>query len=468
MCLSFCGGTGTACGDGTCIETSLGGQFCAKTCSSDADCRASEGYVCDPTWHGCSLPGLSAPKFAACEGETLAKSSFTGTQVSSAKGPGLYDFEATGSLDKAGDLVALYIAGTQMGAPNPLGEVRIGAKGDVTQDVTVKGTHEDHFDPWMAADAAGALHAVWLAFDGGHAPEKNMAIEYAASSDSGKTWSTPVPVNAAADCTADGCLDKPMIATAGKKDVYVLYSSESTDGERMVASHDGGKTWGKDSIAVPTPTYGGVATDGKGAIYVTGSDADRHQPYGGPGHAILFARSTDGKAFDAAVKVSADDESIPFFFVNPAIAVDKKGIVHVAYASGGPDLAWRIVLATSKDHGKTWSRMKVADAPACENQSVPNLAIDPKGKVIVMWAESAGGGREVLATCDGAKCGEPSALGGAWAEYSFARHATMWTGEYQTLAVDAKRKVVHALWSQTVEENGVPTARIFHASGKLK
>jgi hypothetical protein len=40
-------------------------------------------------------------------------------------------------------------------------------------------------------------------------------------------------------------------------------------------------------------------------------------------------------------------------------------------------------------------------------------------------------------------------------------------GEYESLLVDSKRRVLHAVWTQPVEENGKPIARIFHAQAKL-
>jgi hypothetical protein len=36
------------------------------------------------------------------------------------------------------------------------------------------------------------------------------------------------------------------------------------------------------------------------------------------------------------------------------------------------------------------------------------------------------------------------------------------------LFVDAKRRVLHALWTQPVIENDVPVSRVFHATAKLR
>ena len=55
-----------------------------------------------------------------------------------------------------------------------------------------------------------------------------------------------------------------------------------------------------------------------------------------------------------------------------------------------------------------------------------------------------------------------------FAALSTERHGSKWIGEYETLVVDDKRRVLHALWTQPVLENGRPIARIFHAAAKLR
>src|SRR5690606_7549252 len=38
--------------------TPRAGALCMKRCTTDAECRADEGYVCDPDWKACLLPNL--------------------------------------------------------------------------------------------------------------------------------------------------------------------------------------------------------------------------------------------------------------------------------------------------------------------------------------------------------------------------------------------------------------------------
>ncbi|MCB9561532.1 MAG: exo-alpha-sialidase [Kofleriaceae bacterium] len=477
-CMSFCGGAGTACGDGVCAESPRAGEVCLAGCASDADCRGDEGYVCDPTWKACTMPEMLGPKIAACDEPARKRGIFDAAEeVSTAAGPGLYHHEIAAGLLPNGAIVGLYIAGGAMGAPNSLGMVRVAADGTLIEgDREFKTARENHFDPWVAVDKKGVVHAVWLGFDGGHAPEKNMEIGYARSADGGKTWTEPRPIQAVADCPAgtDGCMDKPMIAIGpdpkkkGKQIIYVSYYSEPAEGMRLVTSRDGGDTFSETSVAVLPGAYGDLEVDSKGVVHAVAVVSSPAHAFGSPDGTIQYTRSTDGGAtFSEPVTVSASAEDIPFYFVNPTLGIDAKGKrVDIAYASGGPDLKWNIALVSSKD-GKKWSRMLVDAGSAC-NHSVPNLAEDASGKVHLTWAESRGGGAIAHTTCTTSKCAAPDLVSSQpFARYSFARHAAVWTGEYATLLVDAKHKRIHALWSQVVDEDGKAVARIFHAAGKL-
>jgi hypothetical protein len=102
----------------------------------------------------------------------------------------------------------------------------------------------------------------------------------------------------------------------------------------------------------------------------------------------------------------------------------------------------------------------------------PTAALDPQsGKVHVVWTENRGNvGQVAWALCDagGARCGANEAVSDKpFASYAFVRHSTRWLGEYYSLVVDARRKRLHVVWTQTVDEGGQPIARIFHAAGKL-
>jgi len=482
-CLSFCGGIGGACEAGAvCTESPRGGTLCLAGCRSDADCRGEEGYVCDPQWSACALPGMLAPRPPTCAGAALpGRGAFSRSErLSSSAGPGLYDYEPSIAALPDGGLVALYAGGRRMGEHNQLAVARIGADGTRTFDQPFATDRENHFDPWLAVDHAGTVHAVWMGFDGGHAPERNMTIGYAMSTDGGATWSTPTAaLDIDADCpdAAPGCVDKPMIAIgpapggAGEA-VYVTYFSAVTEAMRLIASHDGGKTWSRSVTAHPG-AYGDLEVDSAGTVHVVAVE-------GGPGgeltsatNKVTYAASTDGgKTFSPPVAVSAEGEAIPFFFSNPTLAIQGSAKrIHIAYPTGTPDGAWDVMLATSTDHGKTWSRIKINDDPHCGSHMVPQAVVDPRsGKVHVTWLDGRGGGRLAYAVCaaDGKTCGKNETVSDQpFAAYGYVRHGSTWLGEYYGLVLDPKRRLLHAVWTQPVTENGDAISRIFHAQTKL-
>jgi hypothetical protein len=139
-CTAPCGVVGGPCA-GACVETSKAGEVCMKSCSSDADCRANEGYVCDPQWKACTVPNFVAiiPKQCpAAHGEPARDTSFAASEPwSSASSPGVYQFEPTGALADDGGLVAVYGSRSAIFDGNKLGVARVDGKGKTTLDVAL-------------------------------------------------------------------------------------------------------------------------------------------------------------------------------------------------------------------------------------------------------------------------------------------------------------------------------------------
>lgn len=457
------------------------------SCTRDEDCRKAEGYVCDPAWNACVLPGLAAPRAPVCEGTAPPRKTFGKvTQLSTPKGPGTYHFEPAAALTKTGDVAAVYIANsvpdfTKPGHLNPLGTAVLKASGETVLDRELKSSRENHFDPWLATDREGTIHAVWMGFDGGRAPERNMEIALATSKD-GVEWSAPRAVHdVESDCpgSAPGCFDKPMIAIGPDKQnrkqdaIYVFYFSEPGGGMKMVRSTDKGQTFGK-SVLVGEGAFGDAEVDASGNIHVVYTDADpRTGGFGDPAGSIMYVVSTDGGAtFAKPIPVSAEGESIPFFFSNPQVVPDpKRKSIHVVYPAGTPDAGWDIMLATTTNGGKDWKRIKVNDDEHCANHMTPTAALDPRtGAVHVVWTENrASAGRVAYARCTAKGCSPNESVSeAAFAAYELVRHAPTWLGEYYSLLVDGKRRKLHVVWTQTVNEEGIPRSRIFHAEGALK
>jgi hypothetical protein len=387
-------------------------------------------------------------------------------------------------MSDKGDVLVTYTAGSAPGGRNKLLMSTIFADGRLSLDRPFATIRENHFDPWMATLKSGRHFLVWLGFDGPAAPEQRAIIGMS-TSDDGQTWAPSRIVNdVGIDCPAEapGCLDKPMIAIGPyKKDptkeaIYVFYWSEPAEALKMVRSLDGGATFAA-SVKVSTDAYGDVQLTGSGVLHVVnGESAPKVDRLGDTGTRIVYTRSDDaGETFTAPVVVSAPGEPIPSFFSNPQVASDEtRKVLYAAYPTGLPDGRWELVLAASTDGGKSWSRAKVNDDAPCANHMTPMMKLDAKtGRVHLVWLENrtgAGGVAYTSCALTGGKlaCAPNEAVSATpFASYELVRHSKSFLGEYGAMMLDAKRRALHVVWTQTVAEDGGPTARVFYAKAGL-
>jgi len=475
-CTAFCTTDDDCPGDATCTSTVRAGRLCMARCATNADCREDQGWLCNPDWRTCFLPGFHIPRVAACEGELPGRGQgwSAPTRVSTGAAAGRYSIEPTAAPGPDGSLVVAYMAMQTITEPSRIVTTVVGADGAVSDPVVIESGKQQHFDPWLAAGPDGTLHLVWLGHDG--RGDQNAVIGYATSTD-GRTWSEPRAIHdAAVDCpdNAPGCLDKPMIAIApagaahpGR--IYVTYFGLGDGGSlRLIASDDGGQTFG-DSVRVGSAPYGDLLVDRRGRIHVTyvsgPDDADR---FGDPANHVEYVVSVDGgETFSEPARVSAEADGVPFYFSNATLAIDPRGRRrYVAYPAGTPDGAWSLHLATSTD-GETWTRVEVPGA-ACPSRITPTLAVGRRGELQLMWTEGGAGSGGVLhTTCarDGSACETPTRINDApFADYQLLRHDTVWMGEYDALVVDGD--TLHAVWEQPVDGDPI-ASRVHHARRAL-
>jgi hypothetical protein len=480
-CTASCGNSAAlVCpGGSACISTLRAGDLCLKSCAAQADCRA--GYACDPVWKVCAPGGFTlSPKLAACAAPALGKKAFgPAEQLSQGLSAGDYDLEPSATLAPDGGVTTFYMVNRGLGQSSELAFVSLDPQGASLGQHPFTSDRSNDFDTWMATDRQGVRYAVYMALDALTQPGLHSQIQLVTSSD-GLTWSAPVAADDAADdCPGDApdCYDKPMVAIGPDKAdptkdvVYVLYFSDPAAGMRVTRSTDGGKTF-STSDAVGAGAYGDVRATADGDLHVV-MVAGNGDPLGGPGNSVQYLHSGDGgKTFTTTV-ASKSGEPVPFFFSNPHLAIDEaQGTLHVVYASGLPDGAWNIELATSKDGGATWSEIQVNDDAPCASHITPTAVVDPAtGQVHVAWSEDRDGkGALAYAVCDadGKTCGANERISDApFAAYQLVRFSRVWLGEYNQLVLDPTRKVLHAIWTQPVAECGAPVARIFHASRGL-
>jgi hypothetical protein len=458
---SFCAAPCPCSGGGACVATPSHPEMCLKTCSGDGDCG---GLSCSPDWGVCAPAGLLAGKPPACTEAALARKSFGAvTQVSKAD-KGSHDPAL--AFDRDGNLVVVHAAG--------------GAASKLDRNVPLE--KENAGDPWLATDRAGRLFLALLGWNGG-AAESGMMVGVS-TSDDGTTWSKPAAAHdAATDCAGDvaGCLDKPIVAIGPDRDnpkidvVYAIYWSNVSGSLRATHSTDGGQSF-SPSAQVGTGAFADAEVTSSGKLHVVYASGGGGNRLGDTGNGIYYTSSSDtGESFAPATRVSSEADAVPYYFNSPRVIVDvPRRMLYTVYTAGTPDGKWDIFVASSKDGGVTWpTRTKVNDDGACATHMLPAAALDPStGRVHVIWVENrSGAGAVAYASCasGGTSCGKNEAVSEApFAAFGFGRRSAATLGDHIGLAYNAKKKELHAVWTQPVDEGGAAVGRIFHSVAKLK
>ncbi|MBA3465730.1 MAG: exo-alpha-sialidase [Deltaproteobacteria bacterium] len=440
-CASPCGLGGAVCPDGVCVATARSGEQCLRGCARDADCRTAEGYVCDGQWRACLIPNSAVivPKQCPAAAGLARDKAFGATAaLTNPTTPGLAQNAPSAIITDSGNIVAEW-SSYSGGRP----QVR------------------------LARDAKGILYAVWVESEGHH-----RQISLARSRDSGKTWTGPDRVDAA-DCTdrEPACLDRPMLAIGADR-IYVLYAASG--GIRVATSFDEGNSF-RTGLTALVGHHGSATVGADGRLHIIALDPATSLPgFGSADHRILYTVSADrGASFAKAQRVSGRDEMLPFYVASPGVAVDtKRKWIYTVYVRGGRDAVWDLVIAATKDNGKTWKRTRIGDdLPGCAIHMVPTLALDATtGTLHVAWYDNRDGGRFARATCTpgAVKCTQQGAINDQPFAAFTAEHGTARSlGEAAALVIDAKRRVLHAVWAQPFDEQGKIVTRIVHAQAAL-
>ncbi|MBA3821253.1 MAG: exo-alpha-sialidase [Deltaproteobacteria bacterium] len=279
-----------------------------------------------------------------------------------------------------------------------------------------------------------------------------------------------------ADAIAE-CPARPVLAIGpdpANRRAQLVYLTYAAEGLRVRTSRDGGKTFGPARTAL-AGGHGSVTVGSDGRLHAVALDGSSLGGYGSANHRIQYTASTDGgRTFARPITISRRDEMLPFYFATPALAVDaRRRWTYVVYVRGGHDAVWDLVLAASKDGGATWQRTRIGDAPACAIHLEPAVAVDPTtGRLHLAWYDSRGApGRFAHASCGpgATKCTQLGRLNDVpFGALSTVRHGATWLGAAQSLVIDDRRRTLHAVWTQPVDEGGLIISRIFHAKAKLR
>ena len=245
--------------------------------------------------------------------------------------------------------------------------------------------------PAMVVDSSGGIHIVWEDYR----DNAEMAnIYYAASTDGGQTFGADKRLNEVFDhATHHG---RPTIVADTSDTLYAFwedYRNASHLGDIYCSvSADGGATFGS-SVMVDDPITvssrqirPAAAVDGNGIVYVVWEDYRDDAVRGN----IYSARSLDGgRSFKKDVMVDS-----PFTTsthqANPALAVTESGLVRVVWEDyrvlSEPA---NIYYSVSLDNGKTFSEDQPVGGPASATgpRLNPAIAVDAKGVVHLVYQQ---------------------------------------------------------------------------------
>jgi hypothetical protein len=245
-----------------------------------------------------------------------------------------------------------------------------------------------HFvdDPTVAIDERGGIAVAWV-------DQARKDVLFQRFSAEGRKLGQSVNVS-----RSPGVFSwLPRIAVDSHERVFILwqeiiFSGGSHGGDILFArSDDGGRMFSK-----PLNLSNSVAGDGKGRInkelwhngsldLVLGSDGSLYAAWTEYEGALWLRRSNDGgKTFSDPLRIS---DAMPARA--PALALGPKGVVYLAWTVGDDEAA-DIRVAKSIDGGATFGAPVIVERSKGYSDA-PKLAVDPRGTLHVVYAESERG-----------------------------------------------------------------------------
>lgn len=246
-----------------------------------------------------------------------------------------------------------------------------------------------HQSPGLAIGTTGEVYLSWTS------PQSPLSknpfastLRLSTSKDQGQTFSTPITVNDDATPTSH-TFDNLCVDPKGA--VHFAWIDERT-GKRqpktyVTRSLDQGQSVAKNlqlegNTCVCCRTA--LTSAANGTVYVAWRQIidDKFRE-------TVVARSKDGgQTYSSPVIVGNDQWNFPGCPHRPAtISVDGQGRLYVTWYTEGPDDVPGIYLAMSDDEGQTFSPRKKLNVSTSTFPDKPQMAVDPLGRVLVVWEE---------------------------------------------------------------------------------
>ncbi len=283
----------------------------------------------------------------------------------------------------------------------------------------------DDWNPVVATDGQGRWVAVWSSDDDlGGTIGTDRDILVSRSTDRGRTWTSPAPLNgnAAFDSGDDGSV---ALATDGWCHWLAAWQSNDTFGGTLGAdrdllaasSTDSGATWSWPTVVNSNAAtdsdsdyLGDLATDGLGLWVAVWESEENLGGTIGDDSDVLLARSTDNGATWSPVAVLNANAAGDLDDYDPTVRGDGAGqwvaVWHTRTDIGGNvGTDFDVAFARSSDGGATWGAPAILNDYAAGDAAadmVARVATDGYGTFLATWHSlhdlggSTGGDNEVF------------------------------------------------------------------------
>ena len=493
-----------ACPDGTtCYPLDSTHRYCIQRCSTDADCRRADGYVCIPPRPGAAPTCLPNPEPIGRRADGSA--CFTSIDRDAGSGPFLAPLppsafvtppisasrERVGTLEETEPSIAIdpsamhpmlvAYAGYALVNMVPYwrgGISRIASDGSIAGATMIRDADFPDVDVVNTRyDRTGRAH---LAFVARNTDRPGNPVRYAASDDGAITFTRAASIFPETHCLL--ACDAPSFAIGARANgvdaLFVTATRAVGEGTELsfatalasdamfaaplaLASLEHGTT-ARRAPRVSTV----VAGSEPGVVIASWYDESLESGVASLGdreNRVRLRRSVDdGVTFAATVEVARSTD-LPVRFAPAAAAAP--GVIHVAYVTGGLLGVWDVILATSTDDGAHFTYRVVNDDEPCATHGWPSIAADPAtGDVDVLFVDNRfGPGEVVVAHCprDGSqRCGRNQSVSVEPFALTTGLDPTRWIGT-RTALVRAADGTLWAAWSDP--RFGTPGVYVSHA-----
>ena len=185
---------------------------------------------------------------------------------------------------------------------------------------------------------------------------------------------------------ADGTVHMAWIDGREGKKESGTFAARSTDGGRTVVKNV--KVDEDTCVCCRTA----LASGPDGTLYATW-----RKMFGDIRETVMSRSEDGGRTFSEPVIVGHDKWVFPSCPHRPAsIGVDRLGRLYVVWYTEGVDEVPAIFIAYSDDRGLTFSRKQQLNVAKGTFPDHPQMAVDPSGRVVVVWEEQSPVRREVV------------------------------------------------------------------------